>query len=233
MDKKIAYVISSALVISSVVLGIFFVIAKQPEQTIRVVGQGTKNIISDVAKWNINISKNTGIANQQEGYSQVRSELKKIKKFLNDNAVEDKDILIEPVNSYPLYGNNGVNGYSFNQRVVVRSSDVAKIENMALDSDRMSQAGIFLQNSAIEYFISNLAEMKAEMLAIATSDAKLRAEEIAKSTGNKVCSLVSAKSGVFQIRQPLSTEVSDYGIYNTSSKEKEVVVTVSAVFNIK
>lgn len=233
MDKKFAYVISVGFIIASLILGIFFVIAKQPEQTIRVVGQGTKNIVSDIAKWNINISKNTGINNQQEGYSSIRNDLKKIKKFLNDNNIEDKDIIIEPVTSYPLYGNNGVNGYSFNQRVVVRSSDVAKIENMALDSDRMSMAGIFLQNSAIEYFISNLAEMKAEMLAVATSDAKLRAEEIAKSTGNKVCGLVSAKSGVFQIRQPLSTEVSDYGIYNTSSKEKEIVVTVSAVFNIK
>ncbi|MDD2523448.1 MAG: SIMPL domain-containing protein [Endomicrobiia bacterium] len=233
MDKKTAYIVSLGLIISSLILGIFFVMAKQPEQSIRVVGQGTKNIISDIAKWNINISKNTGIGNQQEGYISVQNDLKKIRKFLNNNDIENKDILLEPITSYPLYGNNGISGYSFNQKVVVRSNDVAKIENMALDIEAMSKADIFLQNSTIEYFISNLAEMKAEMLAIATVDAKSRAEEIAKSTGNKVCNLISAKSGVFQIRQPLSTDVSDYGIYNTSSKEKEVVVTVSALFNIK
>ena len=35
------------------------------------------------------------------------------------------------------------------------------------------------------------------------------------------------------IRKPLSTDVSDYGIYNTSSKEKEVAVTVTATFKVK
>ncbi len=83
-----------------------------------------------------------------------------------------------------------------------------------------------------EYFVSNLADIKAEMLALATADAKVRAEEIAKSSGNKVCGLLSARSGVFQIRKPLSTDVSDYGIYNTSSKEKEIAVTVTATFKI-
>ena len=85
----------------------------------------------------------------------------------------------------------------------------------------------------MEYFVSNLAELKAEMLALATADAKARAEEIAKSSGNKICGLLSAKTGVFQIRKPLSMDISDYGIYNTSSKEKEIAVTVNATFKIK
>jgi len=233
MDKKTAYIISAAFVISSLILAASVIISKQSENSIRVVGQGTKNIISDIVKWNININKNTSINNRQDAYMMIEADLIKIKKFLNDNSIDDKDILLEPVNSYPNYGNNGITGYSFNQKIVVRSNDVSKIEKMALSTDAMKKAGIFLHNSNIEYFISDLASMKAELLAAATLDAKTRAQEIAKSTGNKVCSLISAKSGVFQIRQPLSTEVSDYGIYNTSSKEKEIAVTVTAVFKIK
>ena len=102
-----------------------------------------------------------------------------------------------------------------------------------ITSNAMAKMGIYLQNSDIEYFVSNLADIKAEMLALATVDAKARAQEIAKSSGNKVCSLLSARSGVFQIRKPLSTDISDYGIYNTSSKEKEIAVTVTATFKIK
>ena len=104
---------------------------------------------------------------------------------------------------------------------------------MALDNKALAKQDIYLQYSDLEYFVSNLAEIIAEMLALATLDAKARALEIAKSSGNKVCGLLSARSGVFQIRKPLSTDVSDYGIYNTSSKEKEIAVTVTATFKIK
>lgn len=233
MDKKIAYILSTGFIASALVFGIFFTAAKQSDRSIRVIGQGTKNIMSDTAKWNINISKNTGIANQSDGALLIQNDLIKIRKFLSSKKIEDKDIFVEPVSSYANYGNNGITGYTFNQKISVRSNDVPKIENTALDVDSMKNAGIFLQNSTIEYFVSNLPEMKAEMLALATVDAKARAEEIAKSTGNKVCGLISAKSGIFQIRQPLSTDVSDYGIYDTSSREKEIAVTVSAVFKIK
>lgn len=232
MNGKVASILAIGFIISAFILGIFFVSSKS-EQSIRVVGQGVKSVTSDIAKWDITINKNTGIANQYEGPKLIQNELLKIKKYLSNNGITDKDILVEPINSYANYGNNGINGYSFNQRIEARCNDVEKLEKIALDIDTMSKEGIYLQNSNIEYYISNLADLKAEMLALATVDAKARAQEIANSSGNKICSLLSAKSGVFMIRKPLSTDVSDYGIYNTSSKEKEIAVTVTATFKIK
>ncbi len=231
-DKKSALILAVGFIISSLILGCFFISAKS-EQSIRVVGQGTKNVNSDVAKWNINFSRTTGIVNKNDGPSLLQKDLAKIKKYLLSNGITEQDILIEPVSSYATYGNNGINGYSFSQRVEARSDNVELIEKIALDTDAMAKQDIYLENSNIEYFISNLADIKAEMLALATVDAKSRATEIAKSSGNKVCRLLSARSGVFQIRKPLSTDVADYGIYNTSSKEKEIVVTVTATFKIK
>lgn len=231
-DKKSSVILALGFIISALILGYFFVSAKS-EQSIRVVGQGVKTVNSDIAKWNINISRATGIANKNEGLVLIQKDLKRIKKYLVDNGIKEKDILIDPVNSYANYGNNGIVGYNFNQRVEARSSDINLIEKLALDNEAMAKNDIYLENSYIEYFISNLADIKAEMLALATVDAKARAVEIAKSSGNKVCRLLSARSGVFQIRKPLSTDVADYGIYNTSSKEKEIAVTVTATFKIK
>ncbi len=232
MEKQSSFILSIGFIISAVVLGVFF-ISTRNEQSIRVVGQGVKSVTSDVAKWNITINKNTNVINQNEGPKLIQKDLLKVKKYLNTNGITDKDILIEPINSYANYGNNGISGYSFSQRIEARCNDVEKLEKIALDIDAMSKEGIYLQNSNIEYYISNLADLKAEMLALATVDAKARAQEIAKSSGNKICSLLSAKSGVFMIRKPLSTDVSDYGIYNTSSKEKEIAVTVTATFKVK
>jgi hypothetical protein len=232
MNGKSASILAIGIIIAAFVWGSFF-LSTRNEQSIRVVGQGVKSVNSDIAKWNISINATTGIVDKNQGPSLLQKDLIKIKKYLADNGIEEKDILVEPVNSYANYGNNGINGYSFNQRIEARSNDIEKIEKMALDTETLTKQGIYLQNSDIEYFVSNLAEIKAEMLALATVDAKARALEIAKSSGNKVCGLLSARSGVFQIRKPLSTDISDYGIYNTSSKEKEIAVTVTATFKIK
>ena len=232
MNGKSASILAIGIIIAAFVWGSFF-LSTRNEESIRVVGQGVKSVNSDIAKWNISINATTGIVDKIQGPSLLQKDLIKIKKYLADNGIEEKDILVEPVNSYANYGNNGINGYSFNQRIEARSNDIEKIEKMALDTETLTKQGIYLQNSDIEYFVSNLAEIKAEMLALATVDAKARALEIAKSSGNKVCGLLSARSGVFQIRKPLSTDISDYGIYNTSSKEKEIAVTVTATFKIK
>lgn len=232
MNNKSALILALGFIISAFILGSYFVSARS-EQSIRVVGQGVKSVTSDLIKWNMSINRTTNVAYKSEGPSWIQEDLIKVKKYLASNGIEEKDILIEPVSSYANYGNNGVTGYSFSQRIEVRSNDIEKIEKMALDSKALAKQDIYLQYSDLEYFVSNLADIKAEMLALATADAKARALEIAKSSGNKVCSLLSARSGVFQIRKPLSTDVSDYGIYNTSSKEKEIAVTVTATFKIK
>ncbi|MCL7972923.1 MAG: SIMPL domain-containing protein, partial [marine benthic group bacterium] len=44
--------------------------------------------------------------------------------------------------------------------------------------------------------------------------------------------IASARAGVFQITEPFSTDVAAYGIYDTSSRKKEIRVTVHAVFVI-
>ena len=71
------------------------------------------------------------------------------------------------------------------------------------------------------------------MLAKATANAKLRAESIVKSVGNKIGTLQSAKMGVFQITPVTSTQVSDYGEDDTTSLQKKVMVVVNASFSIE
>ena len=87
MNNKVAGILAVGCVISAFILGMFFVSAKQ-EQSIRVVGQGVKSLTSDVAKWNVTISKNTGVANQSEGPILIQNEFKKLKKYLIDNGVD-------------------------------------------------------------------------------------------------------------------------------------------------
>lgn len=52
-------------------------------------------------------------------------------------------------------------------------------------------------------------------------------------SGKKVGSLKSVSMGVVQVLQPNSVDVSDYGMYDTSTVEKEIMITVKATFTLK
>lgn len=93
--------------------------------------------------------------------------------------------------------------------------------------------GIETGYNDVQYLVSNLDDIKIEMVGKATQNAKQRAESMVKSTGDKIGSLNSAKMGVFQIVPINSTEVTDYGINDTSSPEKNVIAVVNATFTVK
>jgi hypothetical protein len=69
-------------------------------------------------------------------------------------------------------------------------------------------------------------------MAAASADARARAEKIAHSTGCKLGVLRDAQMGVLQVTRPDSTETSDYGMYDTSTIEKDVQAVVTATFRI-
>lgn len=104
---------------------------------------------------------------------------------------------------------------------------------MALNPSLVVEKGIVLQSSNLEYYPSKLSRIKKELLAEATTDARQRAAEIARSSGDRIARIESARVGVFQITEPYSTEVSDYGVYNTSTREKDITVTVNVSFTLE
>jgi len=89
------------------------------------------------------------------------------------------------------------------------------------------------ESGSPEFFYMKLDELKLEMLAKATENAKQRAEKMAGSTGNRIGVMRSAKMGVFQITPVNSTEVSDWGVNDTTSLEKRVTAVVNVSFAIE
>ena len=90
-----------------------------------------------------------------------------------------------------------------------------------------------MQAAAPEYSYTKLAEIRIALLEDATKDAKQRAEAIAKSTGVQVGAVRDARMGVFQITPRFSTEISDYGVNDVSSIEKDVTAVVRATFQLR
>jgi hypothetical protein len=124
-------------------------------------------------------------------------------------------------------------GYNIRQELRVESADIGKIDQLANEARKLVDLGIVPDYQRTEYFYTKLADLRPELFADATKDAKTRAEAIAKGSGVKVGEPISAKTGVIQILPPNSLNVEDYGAYDLSTKEKEITATVNVTFKLE
>ena len=207
-------------------------------QTIRVTGSASQQVVSDSASWTINFR--TRRSTLKEGYAKLASDAKLISKFFIDNGFKNEDISFDSINNYENYGrlpngtmSNNVESYTVYQSVTVKSNDIEKITKVSKIVDELVNQNINLNAESVRYFVSNLDDIKIKMVGEATKNAKQRAESMVSGTNGKIGTMNSAKMGVFQIVPVNSTDVSDYGINDTSSIEKKVVATVNATFNVK
>lgn len=211
---------------------------KMNTQTLTVTGSASQDIKSDIAVWTLYYDVRS--KDLKTGYSKINSDKNIIKNYLALNGLNAEDYVFTPVSSYPVYkrmtngyDSNEIDGYRLSQNVKVTSSDVDKVSKLSENLQVLIDKNIETTSNRVEYFVSNLDKIKIQMLAEATKDAKQRAESMVKSTGGKIGVLNSAKMGVFQIVGKNSTDVSDYGIYNTTSKDKKINAVVNASFTIK
>jgi hypothetical protein len=234
MKTAHAIFLGASLMIAALIFGIFFYSARSSDDTINVVGMATKRFDSDIVKWRITISRNTGLNDVSSGYSLIQNDLQFLKKLLAEKGLQEKELTIQPINTLPNYSREGqISGYNLQQGVFVITSNISAVEDIALNPTALIEKGVILQNSDLEYFYSKLSDIKLELLAEATKDAQKRALEIAKNSDVHLGNVTSLRVGVFQITEPFSTEVSDYGMYNTRTKQKDITVTVRASFKIQ
>lgn len=231
--------IAAATIVSSVILSKGFLkVTRFVKEQITVTGSAQKEIMSDFIVWNGTYSVKA--ADLKSAYKELNEALRTVKKFLSSKGVNDKEIKISQISINKIFkknekGNdtNEVQWYCLSQTVELRSKDVAKIDRISRESTELINENIEFESQPPDYFYTKLDDLKVEMLAKATENAKLRAENMVKATGNKIGFIRSAKMGVFQITPATSTEVSDWGMNDTSSFEKKVTAVVSASFAIE
>jgi hypothetical protein len=157
-----------------------------------------------------------------------------VEDMLRESGVAEGDVTVQPVTTQERYNREGVlSSYDLNQGLFVISKDIGVVEELALNPLEITDQGVIIGTSSIEYLYSGLDELKLAMLAAATENARRRAEEITRNSGAAVGKVTSLRAGVFQIREPFSTEVRSYGMYSTQTRQKEITVTVHATFGIK
>jgi hypothetical protein len=232
-----AAVLALGLVISSAIGGWSFVKGKRADQSVTVTGSARKRIRSDLVIWKAAVTYQSTVL--ADAYRSLSENVPRVKTYLIGKGIPENQITISAISSQTLHGRTAegedtgqITGYSLRQELEVRSTDVDKIAQIARQATELINQGILVESLPPEFHYTKLGDLKIEMLAEAAKDAKVRAEQIAKSTGSSIGSVRSARMGVLQITPADSNEVSDSGMNDTSALEKDITAVVNVAFGV-
>lgn len=205
---------------------------------IEVTGSAVAIVKSDSASWDLDIT--TTAKNKKQAYDMLVTNKKTVMDYLKTKGIKDTEIAIQNTNAYPVFkkstdtgeDTNEVDHYAISQTIRVSSNNIQLIKDVSLDAENLLNKGIDVRSNPPAYFYTKLSDLKIKLLNEASEDAKRRAKAMLKSTGNSVGAIKSVKTGVFQITTPNSTEVSDYGVYDTSTIDKKVTAVTQVTFRI-
>ncbi len=208
------------------------------KDTITVTGSAYQIVKSDSARLEFNIT--TKQKDRVSAYNQAQKQLPVVMKYLEEKGIAKENIELNSSHGYYNYkrtpnGNitNEIEDYTLSQPVIINTKDVDKVKELSIDLDSLISQGIEINVMPPMYFYSEISGLKVKLLEDATIDAKERAAAMLKATHNKVGKIQSVRMGVFQITPVDSTNVSDYGINDTTTVDKKVTSVANVVFRVK
>lgn len=103
--------------------------------------------------------------------------------------------------------------------------------NYLIRTNCLPVPGIQVVSELPEYYYTQIAALKIDLIGEASKDARTRAEKIANHAGCRLSEVRNARMGVLPITRPNSTETSSQGIHDTSTIDKDVtsIVTLTLV----
>ena len=209
----------------------------QHAEPIMVKGYAESEVSADQGSLTVKISEKG--ADNGEAYQKAGESLEKVRELVSKVLEEDVEMVelsssLSETKKLNEKGNrtNEVEYVTATRSLRVNSPSVKDLESLSRKLYDLNGKGIRLTLNGPDFYVSGLDEVKIDPMKRATKNGRERAEIMAKSSGEKLGSLVSARQGVIQITKPNSTRTSSYGIYDTETIEKVVKLVVTLEFKI-
>ena len=230
----VAAILSLGLVVAALIGGRALEKMRSATDGVMVKGVAEKDITSDLATWRGQITHRAG--DLAGGYDELQKQFTTTINFLLQQGVTADAIEEGAINASAHYKRDAkghttseIESYTLTQTFTVTTTDVGLAKRLAKESTKLIRQGIAFRSHPPSFYYTKLEDLKLDLLERAADNAKLRAERLARSSGNRVTNIISASQGIFQITQPNSTETASWVMYDTSTIEKKVraVVTIS------
>lgn len=208
------------------------------DSTITVTGSTSQDVKADQATWRIEVRRVAFAGGTAAAYAQIARDGQAVQNYFEAQNLASSSISASVISTDENYKQNQNDPTTYNVRetVTIQTTDVEKIDQFSRSLGEVTakvSSGTLVSPQHPEYYVSSLPALRVSLIGRAIQDAKARAIEIAKSGGSSVGALKSASSGVVQVLAPNSTNVEDYGSYDTSTIQKQVMVTARATFYVR
>jgi uncharacterized protein len=202
---------------------------------VTVTGSARMEVEADRAVWGINAYEQAD--DLATAVSRVQESIRAVTDYLVAGGIDQGLIELEGLSTSINYRwteqgmTSEISSYSAYRTLRVRTDDVQLVDRLSRDFGQLLETGIGVTAYQPEYLISDLPALRPQLQAAAVEDALTRAEAMLAVVGGEVGTVRSLRSGPFQVSAPDSVDVSDYGMYDTSTIRKSVGATVSVTFS--
>jgi hypothetical protein len=233
------------LFLGLLVIGIAFVLVahivggtvrdvRHTRDTLSVTASARVPISADLVRWRLTVSSESSTT--APAARRLRRDSTRVRRFLLGAGIPADAITPSVVQSNQIVirlpRRRRLVRYRVAQELEVRTKQIDVVEAAATRVGTLLEEGVTVSADPLAYLSTELAAAKLTALERATAEARRRAEILAHGLGGKLGRMRSSSQGVYQVTPRDSTDVSDYGINDTSSREKDVNAVVSATFAV-
>lgn len=206
------------------------------KRTVTVKGLAEKDVVADMAIWNIKISRVGGdLTALQSG---VDSDLNKIKSFLKNagfSTEEIQNLRIQVRDKFAGYSDAELKSqknegrYVIETGVMVRSNNVNLIDSVSRRLGELVRQGITITEdySGPIYIFNGLNDIKISMIEQATKNATDAGRQFAKDANARLGKIQSANQGIFSIESRDPTDQWSNNEKQSINKKVRVVSTIT------
>jgi hypothetical protein len=237
-----AIIIGLSIICTALIVSAAYKYKFKGEEIITVTGLAEKNFSSNKIVWQGDYSRK--MPDLKSAYSLLKNDEKVVSGYLKSKGINDDELLFSSVdinkdfintsNDRGVITNSKFDGYTLKQSVTIQSTDINKVEKVSREITELIEKGIEISSLPPSYYYTNLSELKIDLLAKASADAKLRAQTIAKNSGSELGKIKRANMGVFQITGENNNEsYAGGGTFNTSSRNKTASITIKIDYAVE
>ncbi|MGL5792335.1 MAG: SIMPL domain-containing protein [Plesiomonas shigelloides] len=180
--------------------------SRAPVRTVTVKGLAEQDVKADLALWPIRFVR------AGNDLAQVRDEIQRddtaVTAFLQKNGLADavsfRGMDVTDRNAQQYGDGNVPFRFIITRTIMLRTQDVAKIDEAYKQSSQLVDSGVILSNEGVGsgnpvYLYNGLTTLKPAMIAEATQNAREAAQQFAHDSQSRLGRILVADQGVFQI----------------------------------
>lgn len=199
-------IISTALIVCSILIALGLGNVMKQTRSVTVRGLAEKEVPADMAVWRLTFS--VGGNELPALQKDIIEQTKAVTSFLKEHGLDENDFSVRAPEitdtSMELYIDSSRRDFVYiaRQTILVRSGKVANVKKASEDTLELLGKGISVRSdydTKVNYEFNGLNQIKPEMIASATENARAAAEQFAHDSHSKVGKITSASQGLFSI----------------------------------